>query len=245
MKIGVAISTRNRPKSFAACYEAWKRCLPVDAVLVIVDDASEEPYANADYRFETNAGIPAVKNKCIELLYYAECTDVFLSDDDAWPVSSDSLLPYLNSNINHLSFTFTHFANGKANADKTFAVTEIKRDGDIAWYTTANGCILYYKRICFDTVGGMDPAYGLGMFEHVDLSHRIHNAGLIPHPYMDVVGSDKLWHSLDHRMEAGRTWDYYKRLELCERNRPIFQALGEKATFIDFRDFTNIHRSAR
>jgi hypothetical protein len=54
-------------------------------------------------------------------------------------------------------------------------------------------------------VGGFDPVYGRGMYEHSDLALRIHNAGLTTWAYADVVGSEKLIHSLDEHEAVERS----------------------------------------
>src|SRR5690606_10124331 len=82
-RIGVGITTHNRPEIFAKTLAEMRKHLPPGAKLVVVDDASKEPVAEADYRFEENAGIARAKNKCLELL--DGCEHIFLFDDDCYP----------------------------------------------------------------------------------------------------------------------------------------------------------------
>ena len=88
MKIGIGLTTHNRPEVLEKSLAEHRKFLPEVAVLVVVDDASHPP-AKAPgatlFRFPHNAGIAAAKNKCIELLMDAGCTHFFLFDDDSWP----------------------------------------------------------------------------------------------------------------------------------------------------------------
>jgi hypothetical protein len=149
-------------------------------------------YVRSDYRFEYNSGIASAKNKCIELLINAGCDQLFLFDDDTWPTVNDWHLPYINSGIKHLSFTFPFKANGKANGRKLIW----KRNG-ISNYTKPCGCMLYINKEVVDKIGGFDPDYVQWGFEHIDYSLRVFNAKLTPQPYMDVSNSLDLFHSMD------------------------------------------------
>lgn len=179
-KIGIAITTRNRPNEFSLVYEAYKRLTP-DAVIVVVDDASDIVYCEADYTFRKRAGIPRAKNKCIELLYNAGCTHFFLSDDDTYPLSLEWWKPYVESPYEHLCYTFMP---GRE-------YNEHKR------HTLGNGCMMYMTKNIIDTVGGFDTCFGLGKYEHTQYSWRVHAFGIIPCPFLDVVGSSELLYCMD------------------------------------------------
>lgn len=189
MKIGIAISTRNRPEVLKEALLNHKKHLPQDAKLVVVDDASETPIPS-DYRFPHNTGISAAKNKCIELL--KGCDHYFLFDDDVWPIVDDWHLPYVNSKIKHLSFTFDTLKNGKNNGRRLLW----SRNG-LSNYTKPCGCMLYFTKEVVNTIGGLDPDYIQWGFEHIDFSTRAFNAGLTPHRYLDIQGSGKLFYSMD------------------------------------------------
>ena len=59
------------------------------------------------------------------------------------------------------------------------------------------------------------------MYEHSDLALRIHNAGLTTWAYADVLGSDKLIHSLDEHEAVERSVPRPDRRALVERNVKI------------------------
>ena len=74
--IGIGITTHNRYETFSKTLVEIKRYAPKDAKIVVVDDASDIPVPEATFRFDTNVGIAAGKNKCMELL--DECDHLFL-----------------------------------------------------------------------------------------------------------------------------------------------------------------------
>ncbi len=91
-------------------------------------------------------------------------------------------------------------------------------DDEHVAYTGQRGVMLYYHRSAIEKVGGFDPVYGRGMYEHSDLALRIHNAGLTTWAYADVVGSASLIHSLDEHEAVERSVPKPDRLALVERN---------------------------
>ena len=187
--ISICITTRNRPEAFNLVLAQIEQHTKCEYQLVAVDDASEIPYCNASYRFSERAGIPAAKNKCLELAKYDH---IFLFDDDTYPIRDEWYLPYINSGKEHLCYTF---------------LTAFKRKDGFSYHTLGNGCMLYVTRKCIDTIGGFDWSYGLGKYEHVDFSRRIHNAGLTESIFMDVEGSDKLLYCMDQKKEIQRSFD--------------------------------------
>lgn len=116
MKISIAISVHNRHETAKETVKQWKKFLPKGAKLFIVDDGSDVPFPDADYRNETAQGIASCKNRCLELCDGADY--IFLADDDVYPKIKDWHLPYINSGLNHLCFTFDKFSNGKPNGRK-------------------------------------------------------------------------------------------------------------------------------
>lgn len=232
-RIGIGISTRNRVNAFEKTYEQVTKLMSDGAILVVVDDASDIPCPVADYRFDTNVGIPIVKNKCFELLYNRGCEHFFLFDNDCFPKCEGWHLPYVNSDINHLCYTFTCKYAGVYSRPKP------KKWRSFHIHTLPNGCMMYYRRICLDTVGGMDTAYSPGFYEHVDLSRRIFNAGLTPAPYMDVIGSEKLIHSMDWAYEVERSFDLEARKTQISKMGGYFNANTRSKKFKEFRYETN------
>lgn len=201
IKVGVAITTHNRPEVTDRAVKEWKKYLPSNAALIIVDDASHVAYPDADYRFEVNVGIARAKNKCFELLEDQGVTHYFLADNDCFPRTKNWWQPYVNSPEPHLGYQFLDLVGPV----KLHDMTVLYDDGTHVAYSGQRGCLLYYTQECLDRVGGFDPIYGRALYEHCDLANRIHAAGLTTWRYADVAHSNELWYSLDEYVEVNRT----------------------------------------
>lgn len=198
--IGIAITTRNRPQSLAKTLEQIAKHTPADFPVIVVDDASTKPVEQADYRFDKNVGVAVAKNKCLELLMAKGVDHLFLLDDDCYPICDGWYLPYVESPEPHLMWAF----------DKPEGVTKpqlevLYRDDQHVAYHATRGCALYFHRTAIEKVGGMRPEFGLGNWEHVNLSDRIHAAGLSTWRYADVIDSDQLLYSMDQHGEVKST----------------------------------------
>lgn len=235
-RVGVAVTSRNRRDIFNKTISEFKRLLPDQAVLVVVDDASDDPIPEADYRFGYNAGIAAAKNKGIELLMTAGCEHLFLADDDIYPIVQDWWKPYVDGPEHYYAYTFTHWADGRPVGD----CDVIFDDGVTRGLTWERGCLLYYHRSVIDAVGGMWPGFGLAMWEHVDLARRIHNAGLSTFTHQDVSDSDRLWHSLDRLCTAPRSFNRTERDQLMARNTRLAEARAHSSEYVNYRQQTNL-----
>lgn len=227
MKIAIAISTRNRPKEFRKTFYGIESHFPKDAVLLVVDDCSDENYANAHFRFEKRAGIPKVKNKCLELAMNTGANHIFLFDDDIYPVIDGWEKAYIESGINHLSYSFDEHYHG-VNQRQSKIINGFKVS------SIPNGCMMYFTRHCIETIGGFDERFGLGCYEHTDLTRRIHNAGLTPYKNMDVIGSDKLFHSMDRHGEIQRNFSMQERSKQLMRGSKLFNQKANDKSFIDY-----------
>lgn len=204
-RIGIAISTRNRQAVLEETLKHHEKFLPAGAVFVVVDDGSAQPVTAPDWvtvvRHPESLGIPAVKNKSLEVLIDAGCDELFLWDDDAYPIAKDWHLPYIESPEPHLGYQFLDLAGPRKLKD----ITVLFNDGKYVAYSGQRGVMLYYHKSAIDVVGGFDPIYGKGMYEHVDLASRIHFAGLTTCAFGDVVGSNQLIHSLDEHEAVQRS----------------------------------------
>ncbi|AWH14492.1 glycosyltransferase [Mycobacterium phage TChen] len=214
--IGVGVTTRNRRDVAEHTIERIRRHTPA-ARIVIVDDASDEPFPDATHRFEERAGIARAKNKCMELL--AGCEHIFLFDDDCYPIVDDWHQPYIDSPEPHLMYQFLDWADKSKQLND---VTKIFDDGTHFALTGARGCMIYVHRTVIDTVGGLDPEYGGWGWEHPSWSDRIFNAGLTSFRYGDVCGSDKLIHSMDEHREVQRSVPTEERKAAEKRNAELY-----------------------
>ncbi|HBV3140983.1 TPA: glycosyltransferase family 2 protein [Klebsiella aerogenes] len=220
-RIGIAITTHNRPDVLKRAIEQHIKHLPAGALVVVIDDGSKPAAVVPDgvqvLRQETSLGIVASKNASLSALMAAGCEHLFLWDDDAWPIADGWHLPYIESPEPHLAYQFLDLAGG----NKLNDMAVLYRDDKHVAYTGQRGVMLYYHRSAIDMVGGFDPVYGRGMYEHSDLALRIHNAGLTTWAYADVAGSEKLIHSLDEHEAVERSVPRPDRQALVERNVKI------------------------
>ncbi len=221
-RIAVCVSTYNRLDAFKTCIRHHRMHRVKDAAFFVVEDggATESVGGWADHRFPERIGIPRVKNRCLELAMDWGADHIFLFDDDCFPIADDWHLPYIQSGQNHLCYTFLQSV-GKVDGLKIHAL--------------GNGCMMYFTRHCIETVGGFDTDFSLGKFEHTELSHRIHNAGLTPYVFMDVIGSDKLFHSMDEHDEVLRTMTNAEMDAQMKRNAPLFNAKRNDRHFKPYR----------
>lgn len=220
-KIGIAITTHNRPDVLIPAIEQHMKYLPAGAALFIIDDGSNPPVM-ADDRFEiirndVSQGIVSSKNSSITVLIDAGCDHLFLWDDDAWPIADNWHLPYIESPEPHLSYQFLDLAGRNKLNDMAILYSDNKHVA----YTGQRGVMLYYHRSAIEKVGGFDPVYGRGMYEHSDLALRIHNAGMTTWAYADVAGSENLIYSLDEHEAVDRSVSKSERNALVEKNVKI------------------------
>lgn len=228
MQIGIAITTHNRYDVFVKTYEQIVKFLPENALLVVVDDCSDIPVPQATFRFEKQAGIAKAKNKCFELLYKANCDYYFLFDDDIYPIVENWHLPYIESKVNHLCYTFSKAGN-ISNGNKV-----LKRRGNILHYSFPCGCMLFYTKICLEKVGGMDIQFGIWGHEHVNLSFRIFNAGLIEYQYLDLDNSHQLFYCLDQRKRIKSSVNANIRSQHINNNQSYHQKMIVSKDYIPF-----------
>ena len=223
-RIGIAISTHQRADVLKRALEQHMRYLPAGALVVVVDDGSKPAAVVPDgvqlIRHETSLGIVASKNASLSALMDAGCEHLFLWDDDAYPIADNWHLPYIESPEPHLAYQFKDLAGPKKLND----MAELYRDDQHVAYTGQRGVMLYYHRSAIEKVGGFDRVYGRGMYEHPDLALRIYNAGLSTWAFADVVGSEKLIHSMDEHEEGTRSIPRPDREALVKRNVGIFNA---------------------
>lgn len=231
MKIGVAISTYNRNEIFKKTYEKIVEFLPPNAKLVVVEDAGLISNQEKTFRFETQAGIAKVKNKCIELL--EDCHHIFLFDDDCYPIVENWHLPYINSGFQHLSFTFDKHANGVTTGNIIR-----KRGAGYNTFTNPCGCMIYLTKKVIESVGGMDEEFGLWSYEHVNYSQRIKNLGLTPYEFMDVSNSLSLFYSHDYHGTCERSVPANVRTTEIKRNKPLYLKNARSKEYIPYKEMT-------
>jgi len=232
--VGVAISTYKRPDVFKKTYKEIKKYLPKGAVLVVVSDHDENAPKEADYVFPERGGVARVKNKCLELLEERGATDFFLFDDDTYPKVKDWWKPYVDSEEPHLMYQFREFANNPAK--QLTDMLEIYRDSTIVAYSHTRGCMIYANKLVLEKVGGLDPRFGISMFEHTAWTNRIFNAGLTTFRAMDVPDSSKLIYSMDEYQEVSSSIEQHARRTGLANNAKLYRESLKSSEYIDYRE---------
>jgi glycosyltransferase involved in cell wall biosynthesis len=184
-KVGIAISTYNRPQVLSICIEHFKSFCPKSIYIVVVDDNSthENKIKNIEI-CEKNAvtyiynnpriGIAATKNVCIKELIRNSCDYYFLFDDDCWPISNNWWKPFTRGSQTgnyHLQYVIDGSLNGHLKKVSTINGLEVFNTG---W----GGC-LFFTMKAIDTIGGFGE-YGNYGLEHVGTSFRCNKMGLTP-----------------------------------------------------------------
>lgn len=202
-KVGIAITVRDRLETTLECLAKVKEHTPANIPIIIVDDASQKPYPDADYRFDQNVGIPRAKNKCLELLMDLGCEYLILLDNDCYPLRDDwvDVFVRLLDKHPHLSAQFRDLKSTKQLGD----VSIIYGDDEMEVWTGQRGYCLAYRRDVIEKIGGFDPIYGKGLYEHSDLANRMHAAELTTWRYAAPRDSHLLMESLDQSLKVTRT----------------------------------------
>lgn len=229
--IGVAISTYDRRDLALDSIERWRKHLPQQAFLVVVDDASPTPFPDingaAVIRHDYRRGVAMTKNTGIAALMDAGCDHLFLADDDCHPTVDDWWQPYVQSPEQHLSWQWETRPPWISTFD----------DGTHWAIGFPRGVLLYVTREVVDTVGGMDPNHLRHAGEHVVWQQRIHDAGFGAHPFMDAHGtSDRFW-SYDREQGGtlGSTIPLDERRTLVQGNSKLWEHSIAK-DFVPYRE---------
>lgn len=184
--IGIGITTRNRPDVLDWALRHHAAFMPADARLVIVDDASDAPRNDVRlWHSPRRMGVARAKNEC--LLRLSECEHVFLFDDDAFPIRHGWADFYIGFGLAHLTHTIGQPHSGIVH--------------DCYKSHHPHGVMCYFTRAALDAVGGYDVRFGLWGDEHVQLSRRIHAAGLTPWPFLSPTSTGAYVHAMDLQPE--------------------------------------------
>lgn len=172
MKIGIGVTTRNRPEVFELWVNYFTKFVPETSMFYpySYNDASDKAY---HYGFETHEkgtkriGISSSKNKCLKALYEAECTHIFLFDDDCFPIIEEWWKPFIDSGCPHLNFIPIN--------EKVDTRIINSRDG-VVEVNNLWGCMIYLD---VSQTGQVyyDEAYKIYGYEHCELSRRLHREG--------------------------------------------------------------------
>ena len=237
-RVGVAVTTHNRPEVLARTLDHIMARTP-GAVVVVVDDGSKVPVTVPDgvvlVRHEKARGIAGAKNACLAALMAEGVDHLFLFDDDAWPVVDDWWRPYVESPEPHLMAMF----------DRPKGVTKrqieiLYDDGVHEAYHATRGHMLYVERRVVEAVGGMNPAFGAYGWEHVSWSDRIHSAGFTTGRYMGIKGAGDDIYSMDREGEIQSTATDEARRFSTGPGLELRMQSRHSTEYIEYRDLRNV-----
>jgi hypothetical protein len=165
MKIGIGVTTYNRPQHIAL----WK-----EQIYKHAPDNVHEIYIASDS--DTRLGIAYRKNECLKAL--KGCDYIFLFDDDCLPVKNGWANYFIQA---HKISGQHHFLYLR----ETETIRKIREElvGEnltLNIYDNCGGCFMFLTREVIEQTGGYNRNYGYYGFEHAGFSNRIHKAGLTP-----------------------------------------------------------------
>lgn len=206
--IGVAISTHQRPGVLARSLAMWAQAMP--DLLVVTHDVAGD-------------GVAVTKNRGITALMDAGCTELFLADDDVWPVDPHWATPYTTSSQPHLMHCW-----GRSRY--------IGQEDDITVWSWPRGVLLYARREVIDAVGGMRVEFGRWGGEHAEWSRRIHNAGFTRYPFADAASArEGVWHAEDYTRAVPSTITEKERNASTAQRHELYNRFRGTANFVEFR----------
>jgi len=153
-KIGIALTTLNRPEHLKLAIRQQDLCLPDNTTIHVITGTN---------------GIAAAKNECIEKL--KDCDYIFLFDDDCFPIRTGWAEYFINEHKRTGNHHFLYL-------NRIHNKIETKDGIDI--YKDCGGCFMFLTKEVLQKVGGFYKGYGQYGYEHAGYTQRIFNAGLNP-----------------------------------------------------------------
>lgn len=193
MKVGIGVTTYNRPQYLQQCLKGVRKLLPVVDTVWIYNDGSSKDYTEVDtsgfnyFQSKKNSGVAVAKNWLLKTLMAEGCDYIFLLEDDVVPQSPKAVTEYIKmskkSGIEH--FMFAH--HGPVGKEK-FAGTV----NGIDLFTGCVGAWCMYTRTVINEVGYFDENFK-NAWEHIEHTKRIAGAGYTTKwgIFPDVHGSKK------------------------------------------------------
>lgn len=209
-KIGIAVSTRNRPEMLLTALTHFVKFWPNNhqVKFVVVDDFSDDEHFDKllDIASECNGkitfvfkpereGVAKTKNECLRRLMGADY--FFLFDDDAFPIQDGWADLYIDASLNT---GLQHMLHAQQKGDLRKLVT-VK---GVSQYNDAPGVMLFMTKKCIAVVGGMNKNFGTWGYEHKEYSDRIYRSGVNCGwgSYVSPENSDDYIYSVDIEMSG-------------------------------------------
>ncbi len=218
MKIGLGITTYNRPDFFFKTSLSALNNLTSATKFYAYNDGSTKKYTNYPIQFTSifvekeNKGVAHAKNTLLKEMMNDGMDYLFLLEDDIEPISDKAITSYIEAHKKHDIHHFNFAHHGAANRGGY-----IDKYDTIEFYPNCIGAFSFYTRHCIETVGYMDEHFH-NAWEHVEHTARIARAGLTS-PFWffaDVENSEEYLKELDPSLEKSSirpTADWLKNKE--------------------------------
>jgi GT2 family glycosyltransferase len=217
-KIGVGITTCNRPEYFKQCFDS----IDLEKIdhLVVVNDGNPFDFDIQSDKVifiqnEKNIGVGRSKNKIFKRLLTLKCDHVFTMEDDCIIINSDVFQEYIRiskaTGIKHFNFgpgspwnrkqqdptvigdlSRRHLATQDGEPFPKMVVTYKKDDISVSLYEHIVAMFCYFDAKALEDVGLMDERF-YNAWEHVEHTLRFIKKGYYT-PFWwfgDITGSEK------------------------------------------------------
>jgi GT2 family glycosyltransferase len=204
-KVGIAISTFNRPDILDLSLYFFKKYTNLNNRIIVYDDGSFNNELNknicdkygVEYFYHQNRGIAKTKNKCIEKI--DDCDHLFLFDDDVFPIKQnwENIYIDLNKNTNN-----HHFLLMYDNSNHSYIGEGKKIENNLSIYQACGGVLFYITKEVLKVCGGYLKDFSFYGHEHTEFSYRINKAGLTPSGYfLSPTNAKEYFYILDYGID--------------------------------------------
>jgi glycosyltransferase involved in cell wall biosynthesis len=179
MKIGIGVTTYNRPETFKKCVKnIWDNTFDNNKAGAILYGQQEWQPKNKEHEIhwyfakdtdEHRTGVAARKNEC--LIALKDCDHIFLFDDDCYPIKDGWIDFFINSGEEHLLFLNKAIHNKRIVEIGLYSGDELKYTKEL--YNDCGGVFMYMTKQAIERVGAFNEKFGLYGFEHAEYSIRI------------------------------------------------------------------------
>lgn len=220
-KIGVGITTRNRPDVLKYCLK--HHGIHTESKIVIVNDGGDK--IGVGEHDIPHSGISAAKNKCLELL--DDCDHVFLLDDDIYPVRKWEQ-----------QYIEAHRSSGK---EILMWMTPrngfIKENNGVDEYKRIQGVLFSITRKALDKIGGWNTSFKYGWADYAWID-RAKSLGIID-GYWTIKKAEKYLKSLDVCMprpiSIRGVLEYEDKKREMTNNKGLYETDSKKPYFWDYK----------
>lgn len=197
MRVGIGVTTYNRPECLAKCLEQIRKNTNMDDVLLYVATDTDADRRGVAYR----------KNECLRAL--KDCDHIFLFDDDCYPINDGWVDFFIDSEENHLLFlneshikidNILRFNNVKFKVipGQSYNFTGITDSVIYGTYKDCGGVFMYMTNKAVQKVGAFNENFDTWGFEHAEYSCRIALAFNEKHPYKCLTNTNKYLFAEDY-----------------------------------------------